>query len=234
MLFIRVAHVLSKTASIIAMPRSYCTHCGRPDRVCICHALPKQLISTSTPVIVVQTAAEAKCKVGTAWLLPLVLATSKVIPARGHSDAIQITREAALLYPGEDSRKFEELESTPKALVLLDGTWKSTRRLLSSSTTLRTLPRVHLPPSTDAALFRVRRPPAHVSAARSTAEAVADALEELDRATDAALSIRRAVSAFSESQIGFVRERGVKNVPHRTERAGYVPELYAPLEGDGQ
>ncbi len=151
-----------------------------------------------------------------------------------------IPENSAVLFPGADSVSVETLLPRPKCIILIDGTWDSAKRLLTNSPTLRGLPRAHLPSKDGAPLFRVRRPPANVPGARSTAEAAADAVEVLDgeAGVDAARALRHAVHEASELQLRFVRMKGADKVPHRTERRGYVPGLYeesqSKREGDGE
>lgn len=192
----------------------------------MCHAFPASLIDTDTEVLVVQTTAEAHCKVATAWLLPHVLSQCKLISPK--DVVLQISSESVLLFPGTNSTLLETLHPPPKCIVVLDGTWDSAKRLSKNSAVLASLPRVHLSPMETPPLFRVRRPPAHIPDARSTAEAVADAVEALKgkNAIAAAQAVRRAVNEASEMQLRFLRQNNTGNVPHRTDKPGYVPGLY--------
>ncbi len=220
--------------------RVICSRCTRPEIACVCHGLPEVPLSTNVSILVIQTAAEAKCKIGTAWLLPHVLTNCTIHPARGHSIALATLTNCVLLFPGVNSVPITTYEKKQdvKTVVIIDGTWQSALRMLTSSSLLGTLPQVYIPPSPTPTtpLFRIRRPPTDVPGAVSTAEACAFALETLDSAhgEECGRALRHAVHTFSEVQLNFIRSHRniTTQVPHRTERRGYVAGLYeAPTGG---
>ncbi len=85
---------------------------------------------------------------------------------------------AWLLYPGSGSSEGPEVpEGTPRTLIVLDGTWTQTRKMAHRHPALLRLPRLSLPPGT-APVRRLREAPS--ADARSTLEAIADALQVLE------------------------------------------------------
>jgi DTW domain-containing protein YfiP len=71
--------------AIAVRSRVRCDRCARPSRVCICFVLPSAgpLPTPRLRVVVLQTRAESRAAIGTACLLPLVLADSVVHVVRG-------------------------------------------------------------------------------------------------------------------------------------------------------
>lgn len=208
--------------------RPTCTRCSRPQRVCICFALPSARIPTRTHVIIVQTVAEAKAKVRTADLVPLVLQNATIITARKDFEA-KIPPNAILLFPGHGSKPLELQRSNARTLVFIDATWDKAQRLLNRSQSLRALARASLSDQVlGKALFRARKPPTSIPSARSTAEAVAGALNciDVEANRDAVVALRKCVYEASESQLRFVRAKGKRAGKHRRERAGYEEGWY--------
>jgi DTW domain-containing protein YfiP len=82
---------------------------------------------------------------------------------------------AALLFPGPAPSPWPS--SPPHTLVVLDGTWRQTRRMFGKLPKLHVLPRLALPPpSTD--VLRLRQ--TSFESGRSTLEAVAEALAKFE------------------------------------------------------
>jgi DTW domain-containing protein YfiP len=171
--------------------RPRCERCRRPVRVCVCHCLPPAPIHTSTHVVVLQTRAESRARVGTAALLPLVLANASVavlrsrradniLPALRNINACDDAAAAAaaapaaatatvLLFPGRGSVALDTYPHPVRTLVVLDGSWEGACNVLQNSPAIRSLPRVRLPdhdglssPSSSPPLFQARRPPVNI------------------------------------------------------------------------
>lgn len=216
--------------------REICTRCTRPKRGCVCHGFPEEPKRSKISILVVQSAAEAKCKTGTAWLIPHVLANCTILPSRSHSNKLSTLENAVLLFPSHTSVPITNYtcKEDVKTVVIIDGTWKSAKRILTSSKILSSLPKVSITAASNTTptspLFRIRRPPSDILGAVSTAEAAAIAihvLESTENGTEICQAIRKAVSTFSQVQINFIRQGNIETgVPHRTERRGYVQGLY--------
>ena len=77
------------------------------------------------------------------------------------------------------------MDSTPlKKLLVLDGTWRQTRKMFSKLPALHGVPKVQLPPGGAAKVLRLRE--STFEEGRSTLEAIAEAIELLEGADVAA------------------------------------------------
>lgn len=176
-----------------------------------------------------QTSAEAKAKVRTADLVPHILSHARILPAR-RDIAAQLPPDAILLFPGRNAAPLKSVATPNPSLVLLDATWDAAHRLLNRSPALQALQRAFIPENyLGPPLFRARKPPtASIQCARSTAEAVAGALEclEGEAAKAAIVNIRTCVHEASEMQLRFLRSKGEGVGRHRKDRPGYLEGLY--------
>jgi DTW domain-containing protein YfiP len=147
-----------------------------------------ELIGTGQPsqpqILIVRHHWEAFKSTGTARLASLALSNARVIdmaaenpePVRAELAAL---KNAWLLYPEAGSS--ERGGARPDTLVVLDGTWRQTRKMLRRLPELSRFPRFSLgeaPDGEQAPRDRLREPPR--PGARSTLESIADALSELD------------------------------------------------------
>lgn len=95
----------------------------------------------------------------------------------GVNERLPVLDDAVLLFPSETPAPWPE--RSPATLVLLDGTWRQTRRMFTKLPKLHGLPRVQLetPPAT---VLRLRE--TSFDGGRSTLEAIAEALGRLEGA----------------------------------------------------
>jgi DTW domain-containing protein YfiP len=153
--------------------RAWCARCRRPGVGCYC-ALIEPFDSLPRFVILSQPR-EAKHRLGTGRMAHLGLGNSLRFEGIDFSRHPQVNRELAdpgnspmLLYPGRDALNitglsFDERQRmvtgprTPVVFVL-DGTWKSVRKMLRLSDNLRRLPTICFAPSTPSA-YGFRREP---------------------------------------------------------------------------
>ncbi|MDF3069803.1 MAG: hypothetical protein K0R38_5404 [Polyangiaceae bacterium] len=125
---------------------------------------------------------EAFKSTGTARLAGLALSNLRILDMAPENpdpvrEALRSLQDAWLLYPGGVTA--ERVAARPKTLVVLDGTWRQTRKMLRRLPELSRLPRFSLsPPAATQARTRLREAPR--PEARSTLESIADALAELD------------------------------------------------------
>lgn len=161
-----------------------CPRCMLLSAWCMC-----ELIGEATPskpeVLVVRHHWEAFKSTGTARLAALALSNLRILDMAAENpqpirEALRGLEDAWLLYPdGKASGSIGE--TRPRTLVVLDGTWKQTRKMLRRLPELARLPRFSLPPApSDENRDRLREAPR--PGARSTLESIADALSELDSA----------------------------------------------------
>lgn len=146
---------------------------------CVCPSLPR--VETRTQVLVVRHEREAAKSTGTARIAELALpgltvVTFGVDPSEADRELAALSLEcAALLYPAEPPGPW--LHEPPRRLVILDGTWRQTRKMQRKLTALASLPRLTLPPK-SVPVLRLREAPSALG--RSTLEAIADALRLLE------------------------------------------------------
>ena len=149
-----------------SVSRKICSGCNRPPILCVCESLPKEKITTSTHVLVLQHPNEFKRKsVSTVPLMPLVLTNCKVqVGYDFKPESLELVQKCLdegkkplLLFPGPDAISLDEEEyqnvktqsddSTDgsfgyvndeggQLLILVDGTWAEARRILIRSPAL--------------------------------------------------------------------------------------------------
>ena len=168
--------------------RSY-TAPGAPGRCGRCLLLVDSclcpLIGEAVPcrpeIVIVRHQWEARKSTGTARLASLALSSLRILDmAAEHPEPIRAELrkldDAWLLYPGREPPA--RLAEPPKTLVVLDGTWRQTRKMLRRLPELSLLPRFSLEAEPLAPRDRLRDAPR--PGARSTLESIADALGVLD------------------------------------------------------
>jgi DTW domain-containing protein YfiP len=127
---------------------------------------------------------EAFKSTGTARLASLALSNLRIIdmaaenpePVRAELAALE---DAWLLYPSSADGSARDVKP-PQTLVVLDGTWRQTRKMLRRLPELSRFPRFSLQaePAVESRRDRLREAPR--PGARSTLESIADALGALD------------------------------------------------------
>ena len=161
-----------------------CPRCLLLADFCVCPLLGAARESCPQ-VLIVRHSWEAFKSTGTARLASLLLSNLRIVdmaaenpePVRAQLRAL---KDAWLLYPDGAGGNSEREAKSPQTLVVLDGTWRQTRKMLRRLPELSLLPRFSLSPetATTGARDRLREPPR--PGARSTLESIADALGTLD------------------------------------------------------
>lgn len=155
-----------------------CERCRQTPTLCICADVPS--IANRTRVLVLRHHYEAPRPSNTARIAALALQNIDIVEwvPRTPPDVDRLLtghHPAWVLYPGGGNVDISR--ERPATLVVLDATWKQARKMLHRHAPLFALPRWELPGPAPAA-SRLRR--AHDPQARSTLEAIADALAILD------------------------------------------------------
>ncbi len=155
-----------------------CPRCWIRLEHCLCAEVPQ--VPARTEVLVVRHVRESEKSTSTARVAALALKSLRFVdfgddPARAETELAPLIHGAALLFPAEGGPQARPEEV--RQLVVLDGTWRQTRRMLKKLPSLAPLPRLVLPPKPEAPL-RLRESP--TPEGRSTLEALADALELLE------------------------------------------------------
>jgi DTW domain-containing protein YfiP len=173
--------------------RATCATCLRPQPTCICRWITP--LATQVEVLILQHPLEVANAKGSARLLHLSLPGSVLVAGEAFDQAALYRllhdggRTPLLLYPESaddgspampappalDSAMF----ATPSALrlVVLDGTWRKSRKMLYLNPLLQSLPRLALEGMPESH-YRIRK--AHAPDQLSTLEATAYALMRLD------------------------------------------------------
>ena len=152
---------------------------------CICE-LVGQPSESQPQIVIVRHHWEAFKSTGTARLAGLALSNLRLLDMTAEDPApvraaLRELEDAWLLYPDGSTTSVaaERPVPRPRALVVLDGTWRQTRKMLRRLPELSRLPRYSLGGGAEAQRRdRLREPPR--AGARSTLESIADALAELD------------------------------------------------------
>lgn len=200
--------------------RPVCTRCLRPQRTCICHWCTP--IAHTVDVLILQHPLEVEHAKGSARLLHLSLPNSRLLvgevfdeqdlQALLHAPSTPGAhrRHAILLYPdtpaGASMAPPAIHTDVPWAdpeklrLVVLDGTWRKSRKMLYANPPLQSLPRLALsdpPPSR----YLVRR--AHGAHQLSTLEATCYALMQLEGDSAGYAPLLNAFNGFVSQQLSY-------------------------------
>jgi DTW domain-containing protein YfiP len=196
-----------------ASRRPTCAACLRPQSACICRfATP---VAASVELLVLQHPLEVRNAKNSARLLHLCLPGSRLLvgetfaaaelDAALHADG----RTPLLLYPSMPGEAALGLPPPPMLapallerpealrLVLLDATWRKSRKMLYLNPSLQRLPRLalqDLPPSS----YRIRK--AHAPDQLSSLEAAAYALAQIENRPERYQPLFAAFDAFVEQQ----------------------------------
>lgn len=143
-------HPLSKE------PRAVCSRCRRPESVCYCRHITA--IDTSTRILLLQHPRERDVAIGTARIAHMCLPHSEIHVGVKWSDssALQCAlsdkeRPAILLYPGEGAKDI--VRDPPRGavtLIVVDGTWWQTKKIVRENPILASLPRYAFTPDSGA------------------------------------------------------------------------------------
>lgn len=163
--------------------RDVCPRCMRPQTGCYCaHVTP---IETRTKLMLLQHPRERYVAIGTARMASLCLTNSELHVGIDWSRSSALaaaladpTRTPILLYPGEGARDIvAEPPPGPVTLVVVDGTWSQTKKVVRVNPILASLPRYAFVPPTLSE-YRIRKEPNDASVA--TIEALVHALSALE------------------------------------------------------
>jgi len=196
--------------------RAECSHCLRPQSACICQWI--QRIDNQVDVLILQHPLEVGHAKGSGLLLQRSLRLGTLIVGESFDSALlrdllfralphapDQTVRPALLYPSsENASPSESLQyqlDAPNRLVVLDGTWRKSRKMLHLNPLLQQLPRVAL---TDVAPSRYRIRKAHRDDQLSTLEATCQALMQMEDDQNKYLPLLNAFDGFVAQQQSYV------------------------------
>ena len=178
-----------------------CQRCWVMLDHCICSGLERA--RNRTEIVFVRHHWEAHKSTGTVRIAELVLERSRLVEvgydATLAEHELSALDDAWLLYP--DAAPTRTPERLPARLILLDGTWAQTRRMLRRLPSVSLLQRLVLP-EREFQSIELRK--SHLRLGRSSIDAVADALELFEGA-EVSQPVRKAARLHRESVL---RARG--------------------------
>ncbi len=194
----------------VLQPRPICATCKRAHSTCICQWVRPQ--STAVEVVILQHPLEVGETKGTGRLLHLSLSGSVLIACETLTDAATAIisnsqRQSVLLYPqsaGAAALPSHQLICNEPAqtqigvrLIVLDATWRKSRKMLHLNPLLQSLPRsaLHAPPPSR---YTIRK--SHQPHQLSTLEAACYALLQLGEPPDALRSLLASFDCFVAQQ----------------------------------
>ncbi len=161
--------------------RPRCDRCALPSRTCLCALVAP--VRNDVEVLVLQHPDEATEAKGSARLLRLSLGRCRVLVGEVFEPASLLelldgdVSGNALLYPADTVTGISEPlpAARPQRLVVLDGTWRKSLRMLHANPLLQTLPRWTIAPAGPAryGALRKARLPTQLSTLEATCEALA-------------------------------------------------------------
>ncbi|WP_394787333.1 tRNA-uridine aminocarboxypropyltransferase [Rhodoferax sp.] len=190
--------------------RPHCERCLRPLRSCICRWVAP--LAHRVEVLVLQHPLEVANAKGSARLLHLSLPHSQLLVGEVFAEADLRdagVKHSLLLYPDTPQHAVLGVPPAPKLdpavlqdpaqlrLVVIDGTWRKSRKMLYLNPWLQQLPRLALS-GMPASHYRIRK--AHRPDQLSTLEATCYALAQLE---GEAVNVRPLLDAFD----GFVAQQ---------------------------
>ncbi len=208
--------------------RLTCAACTRPQTACICRWITPT--AHTVEVVVLQHPLEVDNPKGSARLLCLSLSRSLLVtgevfdqtalhslltqplPGQPSSSSTNLrgTKYAVLLYPENPSgqqtapplplRPDALYDSAQLRLIVLDGTWRKSRKMLFLNPLLQQLPRLPLR-NMPASHYLIRK--AHRPDQLSTLEATCAALGQLEQRAEAFTPLLTAFDGFVAQQMGY-------------------------------
>lgn len=200
------------------MSRAICSHCLRPNKVCICDFI--QRIDNPIEIGILQHPTEAKQIKGTAIIATCSLTrcrhwvgeSVKTLP--GLVEWLNESEPVYLLYPEtEDSQalvtihsidEMKALRGSQFKLLVLDGTWRKTFKMMQLNPELNGLPRVALSPKSSSN-YRIRKQKDEQSL--STVEAIYELLSQLEGESGAEKygPLLGAFEKMQQQQLAFIK-----------------------------
>jgi DTW domain-containing protein len=195
------------------MQRPTCPRCLRPQSACICSFITPT--AASCDVLILQHPLEEHHAKNSARLLHLSLSGSRMVVGEAFDDAalqalMPEPKYTVLLYPPtnyEDHAEPALLDTTQLRdlsnvrLVVLDATWRKSRKMLHRSPALQRLPRLALD-EVPAGRYAIRK--AHKPGQLSTLEATCAALAQLEGDAARWQPLLEAFDGFVAQQRGLV------------------------------
>ncbi|MBW3507776.1 tRNA-uridine aminocarboxypropyltransferase [Janthinobacterium sp. NKUCC06_STL] len=201
--------------------RARCPACLRAASSCICRWIAP--VAHAVDVLILQHPLEVHNAKGSARLLHLSLPNSRMLTGEQFAPdtlaGLLADKHNVLLYPdtpGDRSLGIAPppaldpailLDPTLLRLVVLDATWRKSRKMLYLNPLLQQLPRLPLR-DTPASHYLIRK--AHAPDQLSTLEATCYALMQLEQDEDRFVPLITAFDGFVAQQLSYVMPQGEK------------------------
>jgi DTW domain-containing protein YfiP len=217
---------------VAAEPRAVCARCRRPESVCYCgHIEP---LETATRVVLLQHPRERDVPIGTARMASLCLRDAELhVGVHWHGSSALTralsdpARPAVLLYPGPGAIDVVRNPPTgPVTLIVVDGTWSQTKKVVRENPELAALPRYAFTPSSPSE-YRIRKEPD--AGYVSTIEALVHVLAALEPDGARFRALLRPFRAMVDAQLACAaRSSGSRHrhAPSTRRRRLRVPALF--------
>lgn len=197
--------------------RPICATCARPLRNCIC-ALVKP-VANQVEVLILQHPNEAPNSKNTAGLLHLSLKNTQLqigesfATADLHAWLFADQKQPLLLYPEiteyialglaapQPPLTADQFTTSRLRLVVIDATWRKSRKMIYLNAALQSLPRMTLA-ETPESIYKIRK--AHSENQLSTLEASCYALQQLEERKVDYAPLLTAMSLFVAQQSTFI------------------------------
>lgn len=198
----------------LLVTRLRCAACLRPQSACICEWVTPTMHEAE--VLILQHPLEVNNAKNSAHLLHLSLPRSRMLTGEAFDecslqaamvDVPEDPKYTVLLYPQTPDDEVPGLDLTQLRdpshvrLVVLDGTWRKSRKMLHLSPPLRQLPRLSLDDA-PASNYLIRK--AHKPGQLSTLEATCAALAQLESDPEKYQPLLKAFDGFVAQQLAFV------------------------------
>ncbi len=200
------------------MSRPICPTCQRPTKVCLCAFI--EHIDNQVEVGILQHPSELGLVKGTAKIAQLSLSHCQTwcgenlqdLP--GLVDWLAGDKPVFLLYPAIEGQlepveffnvaQIRNLSAVQEIkLLILDGTWRKTHKIMMLNSVLRGMDRVSLQPSTPSA-YRIRKQKNAVSL--STIEALYEALSQLEGDSVRYQPLLNTFESMQQQQAAFIKK----------------------------
>ncbi|MDN2694917.1 DTW domain-containing protein [Janthinobacterium sp. SUN073] len=201
--------------------RARCPSCLRAESSCICRWIAP--VAHAVDVLILQHPLEVHNAKGSARLLHLSLPNSRMLTGEQFAPdtlaAVLADKHNVLLYPETPGDRSLGIAPPPALdpailldparlrLVVLDATWRKSRKMLYLNPQLQQLPRLPLR-DTPASHYLIRK--AHAPDQLSTLEATCYALMQLEQDASRFVPLITAFDGFVAQQLSYVMPHGEK------------------------
>ena len=186
------------------MARIECSTCHRPAGYCYCQNLNK--IQSTIDLLILQHPNESNHSLNTAQIAMLGISNCQIIIGEKFNNHTLVKsyiekKSACLLFPTLQASTIKDLYSAqekPECCIIIDGTWRQSRKILHCNTELKLLPAITLK-TDNASKYRIRK--TCYKNSLSTVEAIVTFLRQKESNDNAYQHLLDAFTFLIDSQI---------------------------------